>query len=156
MLPPVDTDTAPLNVTPVFQTPPNSGPPPPYVQPPNSGPPPSYVQWRTQIRSTTSSNGDHAHLPPTIRPTLDPGSQNVCGPCTPTNQRVLPGSSGVSGSITSSGSSFLTPGNHGIANFVVLILHLACPSPSGPPPPPPPQPHASTIHLHMIAAIIKK
>ena len=90
-------DTAPLSATPMFQTPPTSGPPPPYVQP------------KAQIRSTTSSNGDHAHPLPSIRPTLDPGSQNVPShPCTPTNQRVPPGSSV---STSSSGSSFLTPGN---------------------------------------------
>jgi hypothetical protein len=82
--------------TTVFQTPPNSGPPPPYVQP------------KAQIHS---ANGDNP-LPPDIQPTLDPGSLNVSsGSRTPTNQRVPPGSSGVGCSASSSESSFLTPGN---------------------------------------------
>ena len=95
-------DATPLNTsfpTPVFNTPPNSGLPPPYVQPrptlgqnfltpPNSGPPPPYVQ-------------------PTLgRPLKTPPSLQ-----TPPNHGLPPGSGDSERPLGSASSnSFLTPG----------------------------------------------
>ena len=126
MLSPGDTTSRNASFqTPVFQTPPNSGPPPPYIQPkpriwstistpPNSSPPPPYVQPRSQIHSTTSTPPSNDPAPPHTQPKLGGSLKILPGPRTPANQGLPPHSSGNSeqstGSASSSGSSFLTPG----------------------------------------------
>ena len=139
-------DTTPLKATPVFQTPPNSSVPPPYVQPKpeiwssistpsDTGPPPPYVQPKPKIHSTTSApSSNDAPLPPPpppssfIQPTLGSGSVKLPpGPRTPANQGVPRGGSGsCSGSNSSSGSSFLTPGICIHTYIHTLYVHCAC------------------------------
>ena len=105
-------DTTLLNtsfLTPVFQTPPNGGPPPPYVQP------------KPQILSAISTPSSTGPPPTHVRPRLGRPLKTPPGP------HMLPNQGGSSngerpiGGASSSGSSFLTPGMYCIGINMTCI-----------------------------------
>ena len=118
-------DNHPLNTTPtpMFQTPPNNGPPPPYIQPrpqihcapANSGPPLdlSNIQLKPKLKSDFYTPPDSGSMPPYLQPKLGYPLKTAPVLPTPPNQERTLGSTGSEHPISSaslSRSSILTPG----------------------------------------------